>query len=43
MADLPILQEGTEGAQIQAERLADEHHRVLVSALSVFIEHVHDL
>ena len=43
MADLPILQKGTEGTQIQAARLVDEHHSLLVSALSLFIEHVHHL
>jgi hypothetical protein len=43
MADLPILQDGTEGAQIQAARLADKHYSVLVSALSLFIGHVHHL
>jgi hypothetical protein len=43
MADLPILQEGTEGTQIQAARLADKHYSFLVSALSLFIEHVHHL
>jgi hypothetical protein len=43
MADLPILQEGAEGAKIQAARLADKHYSVLVSALSLFTEHVHHL
>jgi hypothetical protein len=43
MADLPGLQEGTEGTQIQEARLADEHNGVLVSALPLFTEHVHHL
>jgi hypothetical protein len=43
MAGLPVLQKGTERTQIQEARLADEHNRILVSALPVFIEHVHYL
>jgi len=43
MADLPILQEGAEGAKTQEARLADEHNGLLVSALSLFAEHVHHL
>jgi hypothetical protein len=43
MADLPVLQEGTEGTQIQEARLADKHYSVLVSALPLFTEHVHHL
>lgn len=43
MADLPVLQKGTEGTQIQAARLPDEHNGLLVSALSLSIKHVHYL
>jgi hypothetical protein len=43
MADLPVLQKGAEGTQIQAARLANEHHGLLVSALPLFTEHVHHL
>ena len=39
MADLPFLQKGTEGTQIQEPRLAEDHNGVLVSALPHPPEH----
>jgi len=41
MADMPFVQEGTAGTQIQAAWMADEHNGFLVPALPVFVEHLH--
>jgi len=39
----PSCKKELRGAQIQEARLADKHYSVLVSALSLFAEHVHHL
>jgi hypothetical protein len=40
MADLPILQKGTAGAQIQAAGVVGDHNGFLVPPLPVFVEHL---
>jgi hypothetical protein len=42
MADLPLVQEGAAGTQIQAAGVADEHNGILVPALPLSVEHLHD-
>ena len=41
MADMPFLQEGAAGTQIQAAGMADEYNGVLVPALPLFVEHLY--
>lgn len=41
MADLPALQEGAAGAEIQAAWVAEQHHGVLVPLLWLSLEHFH--
>jgi hypothetical protein len=41
MADLPALQKGVAGIEIQAAGMAYELHGFLVPALPLLIEHLH--
>jgi hypothetical protein len=43
MADLPTLQKGAAGSEIQAAGVAEHHHGVLVPLLPLFAEHLYHI